>query len=90
MRCIGTALERSFMALSTERLVMGDTVAQQDAAGGKTDQQHDDSQHQGTGPGQHLPGFIRAAGALVHHHRHRGHRLEDVVVPVLVAEGGCR
>ncbi|KAG0936241.1 hypothetical protein G6F31_015778 [Rhizopus arrhizus] len=57
---------------------------------GKTDQQHEDSQHQGTGPGQHLPGFIRAAGELGHHHRHRGHRLEDVVVPVLVAEGGCR
>ncbi len=67
---------------------MGDTVAQQDAAGGKADQQHEDSQHQGTGPGQHLPGFIRAAGELVHHHRYRGHRLEDVVVPVLVAEGG--
>ena len=31
MRCIGTALEKSFMAMSAERSVMGDTVAQQDA-----------------------------------------------------------
>ena len=50
--------------------------------------EHEQGQHQRAGPGQRLPGFVGAACELVHDHRHAGHRLQDVGVPVLVAERG--
>lgn len=68
MCCIGMVLERLFMVLFMERLVMGDMVVQQDVVGGKVDQQYEDSQYQGIGLGQYLLGFIWVVGELVYYY----------------------
>lgn len=68
MCCIGMVLERLFMVMFVERLVMGDMVVQQDVVCREVDQQYEYGQYQGVGLGEYLLGFVWVVCELVYYY----------------------